>query len=117
MEDTILHILVKHLRSSRQDFKKVMYKVLDPKAVQTYEKKRNNLILKNSLLYHKTCLTKTGEDLWCLIMPKSHQGIALNGYHYKPANQGQHFSLSATMLLVAWYDPRHDSEDEELCSL
>ena len=34
------------------------------------------LVLKNGLLYHKTCLTRTGEDLWHFIVPKSHQGIA-----------------------------------------
>ena len=69
MEDIILHTLVKHLRSSREEFKKAMCKVLDSKAVQAYEKKRDCRILKNGLFYHKTRLSKTGEDLWFFIVP------------------------------------------------
>ena len=71
-EDPILNTLFKNLRSSREDFMRAMCKVLNPKAALAYEKRRDGLILRNGLLYHKTCLTKTGEDLWCFIVPKSH---------------------------------------------
>ena len=71
-EDPALSTLVKNLRSSKEDFMRAMCKVLDPKAAQAYEKWRDGLILRNGLLYHKTHLTKTGEDLWHFIVPKSH---------------------------------------------
>ena len=88
-EDPALNTLIKNPRSSKEDFMRSMCGVLDPKAAQAYEKWRDRLILKNGLLYHKTCLTKTGEDLWCFIVPKSHRGIALDGYHWEAAHQGQ----------------------------
>ena len=62
--------------SSKEDFIRAMCKVLIPKAARAYEKKRDGLVLKNGLLYHKTCLTKMGEDLWHFIVPQSHWGIA-----------------------------------------
>ena len=52
------------------------------------------MVLKNGLLYHETCLTKTGEDLWHLIVPQSHWGIVLDRCHHKVAHQGQCCSLS-----------------------
>ena len=51
---------------------RAMCKVLDLRAAQAYEKQRDRLVLKNGLLYHKIRLTKTGEDLWHFIVPKSH---------------------------------------------
>ena len=110
-EDPALNTLVKNLRSSKEDFMRAMCKVLNPKAAQAYEKQRDRLVLKNGLLYHKTHLTKTGEDLWHFIVPKSHQGIALDGCHHEAAHQGQHCSISlihAGMFLVAWDDQGHD---------
>ena len=71
-EDPILNTLIKNLRSSKEDFMRAMCKVLDPKAARADEKQMDGLILINSLLYHETCLTKTGEDLWHFIVPKSH---------------------------------------------
>ena len=62
-EDPALSTSVKNLRSSKKDFMRAMCKVLDPKAARAYENRRDRLILKNGLLYHKTHLTKTGEDL------------------------------------------------------
>ena len=56
-EDPALNTLIKNLRSSKEDFMRVMYKVLNPKAAWAYVKRRDWLILKNGLLYHKTCLT------------------------------------------------------------
>ena len=68
-DDLALNILVKNLRSSKEDFMRAMCKVLDPKATWAYEKRRDGLVLKNGLLYDKTHLTKTGEDLWHFIVP------------------------------------------------
>ena len=85
-EDPTLNTLIKNLRSSKEDFMRAMCKVLDPKAAPAYEKWRDGLILRNGLLYHKTCLTKTGEDLWHFIVPKSHEGVALDGCHHEAAH-------------------------------
>ena len=71
-DDPALSTLVKNLRYCKEDFMRAMCKVLDPKAAQAYEKRRDGLVLKNGLLYHKTYLTKTGEDLWHFIVPQSH---------------------------------------------
>ena len=98
-EDSALNILVKNLRSSKEDFMRAMCKVLNPKAAWAYEKWRDGLILKNGLLYHKTCLTKTGEDLWCFIVPKP-RGVALDRCHHEAAHQGQHHSIS---LMQEWF--------------
>ena len=80
-EDPALNTLVKNLRSSKEDFMRAMCKVLNPKAARAYEKWRDRLVLKNGLLYYKIHLTKTGEDLWHFIVPKSHRGIVLDGCH------------------------------------
>ena len=77
---------------------RAMCKVLNPKDAWAYEKWRDGLILKNGLLYHKTCLDKKGEDLWHFIVPKSHRGIALDGCHL----------LHAGAILVAWDDLGYD---------
>ena len=101
-EDPALNTLVKNLRSSMEDFMRAMCKVLNPKAAWAYEKWRDGLVLKNGLLYHKTRLTKTGEDLWCFIIPKSHRGIALDGCHSEVAHQGQHRSISLMQERFWW---------------
>ena len=75
-EDKVLYTLVKNLRSPHEVFKKAMCKVLDKKAVHAYEKKRSGLMLKNGLLYHKTRMSKTGEDLWRFVVPQAHRGTA-----------------------------------------
>ena len=93
-EDPALNTLIKNLRSSKEDFMRVMCKVLNPKAARAYEKQRDRLVLKNGLLYHKTRLTKTGEDLWHFIVPKSHRGIVLDGCHHEAVHQGQRCSIS-----------------------
>ena len=101
-EDPALSTLVKNLRSSKEDFMRAMCKVLNPKAAWAYENWRDGLILKNGLLYHKTCLTKTGEDLWHFIVPKSHRGIVLDGCHCEAAHQGQPHSISLMQEQFWW---------------
>ena len=101
-EDPILNTLIKNLRSLKEDFMRAMCKVLDPKAAWAYEKRRDGLILRNGLLYHKTCLTKTGEDLWHFIVPKLHRGVALDRCHCEAAHQGQHRSISLMQEQFWW---------------
>ena len=99
-DDPSLNTVVKNLRSSKEDFIRTMCKVLDPKAAQAYEKRRDSLVLKNGLLYHKTHLT--GEDLWHFIVPQLHQGIMLDGCHCEVAHQGQRHSLSLMQECFWW---------------
>ena len=73
-----------------------------PKTAWAYESQRDGLILKNGLLYHKTRLTKTGEDLWHFIVPKSHRGIVLDGCHREAAHQGQCCSISLLQEQFWW---------------
>ena len=101
-DDPALNTLVKNLRSSREDFMRAMCKILDPKAARAYEKRRDGLVLKNGLLYHKTHLTKMGEDLWCFIVPQSHWGIALDGCHWEVAHQDHRHSLSLMQERFWW---------------
>ena len=101
-DDPALNTLVKNLRSSKEDFMRAMCKVLDPKAARAYEKRRDGLVVKNGLLYHKTHLTKMGEDLWCFIVLQSHRGVALDGCHHEVAHQGQHRSLSLMQERFYW---------------
>ena len=81
---------------------RAMCKVLNPKAARAYENRRDRLIFKNGLLYHKTCLTKTVEDLWHFIVPKSHRGIGLDGCHCEAAYQGQCCSISIMQEQFWW---------------
>ena len=101
-EDPTLNTLIKNLRSSKEDSMRAMCKVLDPKAARAYEKRRDRLVLKNGLLYHKTHLTKTGEDLWHFIVPKSHRGIALDGCHREVVHQNQRCSISLMQEQFWW---------------
>ena len=101
-EDSTLNTFIKNLRSSKEDFMRAMCKVLNSKAARAYEKWRDMLILRNGLLYHKTCLTKTGEDLWHFIVPKSHRGVALDGCHCEAAHQGQCYSISPMQERFWW---------------
>ena len=101
-KDPALNALIKNLKSLKEDFMRDMCKVLDPKAAQAYEKWRDRLILKNGLLYHKTHLSKTGEDLLCFIVPKSHCGVVLDGCHHEVAHQGQRHSISLMQERFWW---------------
>ena len=53
-EDPILHQVIKHLRVPCEMFKAALHKVLDKKATAAYVKVKEQLLIKNGLLYHKT---------------------------------------------------------------
>ena len=53
-EDPILYQVVKHLRVPREMFKAALHKVLDKKATAAYVKAKEQLVIKNGLLYRKT---------------------------------------------------------------
>ena len=53
-EDPVLYQVVKHLRVPHEAFKAALYKVLDKKAITAYVKAKEQLLVKNGLLYCKT---------------------------------------------------------------
>ena len=53
-EDPVLYQVAKHLRAPRETFKAALHKVLDKKATATYVKVKEQLLIKNGLLYWKT---------------------------------------------------------------
>ena len=53
-DDPVLYQVVKHLRAPQETFKGALLTVLDKKATTAYVKAKEQLLLKNGLLYHKT---------------------------------------------------------------
>ena len=53
-DDPVLYQVVKHLRAPRETFKEALLTVLDKKATTAYVKAKEQLLLKNGLLYRKT---------------------------------------------------------------
>ena len=53
-EDPVLYQVAKHLRVPCETFKAALHKVLDKKATATYIKAKEQLLIKNGLLYQKT---------------------------------------------------------------
>ena len=101
-DDPVLYAIVKNMRASRKDFKKVLKYLIDKKFIQAYVKMRAGLVLKDGLLYQKTRLKSTGEEIFCFIVPTSHQGVALDGCHQEAAHQGQRRSLSLMQEHFWW---------------
>ena len=92
-DDPVLFAIVKNLRSPLNQFKDALKQVLDQKSIRAFVKARDNLTMRNSLLYHKLCLKANGEDVWHFVVPKTHHSMALDGCHHKATHQGQHHSF------------------------
>ena len=88
-EDPVLYQVAKHLRVPHETFKAALHKVLDKKATATYVKAKEQLLIKNSLLYRKTQQGQADEIVFQFVVPQRHRGTALNGYHQEVAHQGQ----------------------------
>ena len=99
-EDPVLYQVAKHLRAPCETFKATLHKVLDKKATATYVKVKEQLVIKNGLLYRKTQQGQVNEIVFQFVVPQRHQ---------EAAHQDQCRS-TAGMLLVA----RHDSRPQKL---
>ena len=67
-DDPVLYQVVKHLRAPRETFKEALLTVLDKKATTAYVKAKEQLLLKNGLLYRKTHIglpRRPSFSLWC----------------------------------------------------
>ena len=95
-EDPVLYQVAKHLRAPRETFKAALHKVLDKKATAAYVKAKEQLLIKNGLLYRKTWQGQANEIMFQFVVPQRHQGAAIDSCHQEVAHQGQ---LCSTALM------------------
>ena len=111
-EDPVLYQVAKHLRAPHETFKAALHKVLDKKATATYVKAKEQLLIKNGLLYCKTRQGQADEIVFQFIVPQRHRGTTLDGCHQEAAHQGQRRSI-ALMQERFWWP--HMTEDLRNC--
>ena len=80
-EDPVLYRVAKHLRVPHETFKAALHKVLDKKATATYVKVKEQLLIKNGLLYRKTQQGPADEIVFQFVVPQRHWSTALDGCH------------------------------------
>ena len=80
-EDPVLYQVAKHLRVPHETFKASLHKVLDKKATAAYVKAKEQLLIKNGLLYRKTWQGQADKIVFQFVVPQRHQGAALDGCH------------------------------------
>ena len=93
-EDPVLYQVVKRRKAPRETFKEALLKVTDRKAVSAYVKSKDQLIMKNGLLYQQSKLGQTQETVLEFVVPQIHRNAALDGCHREAAHQGQSRSPS-----------------------
>ena len=93
-EDPVLYQVVKHWKASRETFREALLKVTDKKATTAYVKAKEQLIMKNSLLYRQSKQGPIEETVFQFVVPQVHRSAALDGCHHEAAHQGQCRSLS-----------------------
>ena len=101
-EDPILYQVAKHLRAPHETFKAALHKVLGKKATAAYVKAKEQLLIKNGLLYQKTRQGQGDEIVFQFVVPQRHRGAALDGCHREAAHQGQRHS-TALMQEHFWW--------------
>ena len=101
-EDPVLYQLAKHLRVPREMLKAALHKVLDKKATAAYVKAKEQLLIKNGLLYRKTQQGPVGEIVFQFVVPQRHQSAALDGCHQEVAHQGQCHSTTLMQEHFWW---------------
>ena len=80
-EDPVLYQLAKHLRVPHEMLKTALHKVLDKKATAAYVKVKEQLLIKNGLLYCKTRQGLADEIMFQFLVPQRHRSTALDGCH------------------------------------
>ena len=101
-EDPVLYQVAKHLRTSHEMFKAALHKVLDKKATAAYVKAKEQLLIKNGLLYRKTRQGQADEIMLQFIVPQRHRGATLDGCHREVAHQGQCHSTTLMQECFWW---------------
>ena len=101
-EDPVLYQVAKHLRVPHEAFKAALHKVLDKKAMAAYVKAKEQLLIKNGLLYWKTWQGQADEIMFQFVVPQRHRGAALDGCHREAAHQGQCRSIALMQERFWW---------------
>ena len=101
-EDPVLYQVVKHRKASRETFKEALLKATDRKAVSAYAKSKDQLIMKNGLLYRQSQQGPTRETVFQFVVPQIHRNAAFDGCHCEAAHQGQSRSLSLMQEQFWW---------------
>ena len=107
-EDPVLYQVVKHLRAPCEMFKAALHKVLDKKATAAYVKVKEQLLIKNDLLYRKTRQGPADEIVFQFVVPQRHQSTTLNGCHREVAHQGQCRSTTLMQECFWWLGMTQD---------
>ena len=102
-EDPVLYQVVKHLRAPCETFKAALHKVLDRKATTAYVKVKEQLLIKNGLLYNKTRQGPADEIVFQFVVPQRHWSATLDGCHQEAAHQGQ--CCSTTLMQERFWWP------------
>ena len=101
-EDPVLYQVVKHLRVPCEMFKAALHKVLDKKATAAYVKVKDQLLIKNGLLYCKIWQGPADEIVFQFIVPQRHWSTTLDGCHREAAHQGQRRSTTLMQEHFWW---------------
>ena len=101
-EDPVLYQVAKHLRVPHETFKAALHKVLDKKATAAYVKAKEQLLIKNGLLYWKTRQGQADEIVFQFVVPQRHRGTTLDGCHREAAHQGQRCSTTLMQECFWW---------------
>ena len=80
-EDPVLYQVAKHLRVPHETFKAALHKMLDKKTTAAYVKAKEQLLIKNGLLYWKTRQGQADEIVFQFVVPQRHRGTTLDGCH------------------------------------
>ena len=107
-EDPVLYQVVKHRKASRETFKEALLKVTDRKTVLAYMKSKDQLIMRNGLLYWQSKQGPNQETVLQFVVPQIHRNAALDGCHREPAHQGHNHSLSLMQEQFWWPGMAHD---------
>ena len=101
-EDPVLYQLAKHLRAPREMLKTDLHKVLDKKATAAYVKVKEQLLIKNGLLYCKTWQGLADEIMFQFVVPQRHRSATLYGCHQEAAHMAQHHSTTLMQEHFWW---------------
>ena len=101
-EDPVLYQVVRHLRMPCETFKAALHKVLDKKATAAYVKVKEQLLIKNGLLYRKTQQGPADEIVFQFIVSQRHWSATLDGCHREVAHQGQRHSTTLMQEHFWW---------------
>ena len=80
-EDPVLYQVVKHRKASCETFKEALLKVTDQKATTAYVKSKEQLIMKNGLLYRQSKQGPIEEIVFQFVVPQIHRSAVLDGCH------------------------------------